>query len=77
MQEACAFKLHNTFLVSVLLNTHGRGTIINLLKQYSLVFFVHRDLVSCNVAYVMEEKSNTDILYTVLSKHVIYEGFFG
>ena len=40
MQEACAFKLHNTFLVSVLLNTHGRGTIINPLKQYSLVFFV-------------------------------------
>ena len=29
MQEACAFKLHNTFLVSVLFNTHGRGTIIN------------------------------------------------
>ena len=24
----------------------------------------------------MEEKLNTDILYTVLSKHLIYEGFF-
>ena len=33
-------------------------------------------LVSCNVTYVMEEKLNTDILYTVLSKHLIYEGFF-
>ena len=40
MQEVCACKLHNTFLVSVLLTSHGGGTFINQLKQYSLVFFV-------------------------------------
>ena len=32
-------------------------------------------LVTSNVTYVMKEKSNTDILYTILTKHLIYEGF--
>ena len=40
MQEACAFKLHNTFLVSVLLNTHERGTMINPLEQYTVLCIV-------------------------------------
>ena len=32
-------------------------------------------LVTSNVTYVMKEKWNTDILYTILTKHLIYEGF--
>ena len=30
-------------------------------------------LVSCMVTYVIKEKSNTDIFYTIFSKHLIYE----
>ena len=100
MQEACAFKLHNTFLVSVLLNTwkgnyhqstraihsamHCMIMSIGILEnrvfvkfslQLNIHMYIKLYLVTSNVTYVMKEKSNTDMLYTILTNHLIYEGF--
>ena len=52
MQEACAFKLHNT----IQYNTQFTADIHMFIILY---------LVSCNVTYVMEEKSNTDIVHNL------------
>ena len=42
--------------------------------QLNILMYVILYLVSCNVIYVVKEKSNTHI-YTILSEHQKYEGF--
>ena len=42
--------------------------------QLNILMYVILYLVSCNVTYVVKEKSNTHI-YTILSEHLIYDGF--
>ena len=41
----------------------------------NIQMYIKLYLVTSNVTYVMKEKSNTDILYTILTKHLIYKGF--
>ena len=49
------------------------SSFIQFTAEHPLVYFMY--LISCSVTYVMKEKkSNTDILYAIFSKHLIYEG---
>ena len=85
IQEPCAFTLHSTFPVSVLLGNYYHCP--KAIQCYALYDNVNRDLgkesfsktqftcdihvyiilylVSCNVTYVMEEKSNTNIIHNL------------